>query len=142
MLRAILLLILVIAVLAFFGYRLSIVREGAPASVGTSGTRSTGPGVDTSRARERGAEVGEKLGAAADRAETYLSEAGITAKIVSKIKLDDHVKNADIHVETGQGNVVTLTGTAPSEDVHQRAVSLARDTDGVTRVVDRIRVIR
>jgi osmotically-inducible protein OsmY len=35
---------------------------------------------------------------------------------------------------------VTLTGTVRSVDEHDRAVRLARETAGVTQVVDRLRI--
>jgi hyperosmotically inducible protein len=51
--------------------------------------------------------------------------------------LDDHVKARTIDVDTS-GSVVTLTGVVQSNEERDRAVRLARDTDGVTRVVDKL----
>jgi osmotically-inducible protein OsmY len=53
--------------------------------------------------------------------------------------LDDRVKAAKIDVDTA-GSVVTLSGRVASEAERARAVQLARDTDGVTSVVDKLTV--
>jgi osmotically-inducible protein OsmY len=53
--------------------------------------------------------------------------------------LDDRIKARAIDVTT-DGSTVTLSGTVGSVDEHDRAVRMARETDGVTHVVDRLRV--
>ena len=53
--------------------------------------------------------------------------------------LDDSVKALKIDVDT-QAGVVTLTGTVRSEAERQRAVALARETEGVTQVIDRLQL--
>ncbi len=68
-----------------------------------------------------------------------MSESALTAKIKSKMALDDYVKARAINVDTS-GSVVTLTGAVTSADEHARAVRLARETEGVTQVVDRLRI--
>ena len=103
----------------------------------------TGPQTQTSdtvaRARERGAEIGEKAGAAAARVEETVNEAGLSAKIKAKMALDDTVKARAIDVTT-RGTTVTLSGTVESQAERTRAVSLARETSGVTQVVDNLRL--
>jgi hyperosmotically inducible protein len=106
-------------------------------------SNSTGVNVDT--ARQRGADLAataaEKGHEAAAKVETALSEGALTTKIKSKMALDDHVKARTINVDT-IGSVVTLTGVVGSNAERERAVRLATDTDGVTRVVDRLEVKR
>jgi hyperosmotically inducible protein len=63
--------------------------------------------------------------------------AALTAKIKSKMALDDSVKAHNINVDTN-GTVVTLTGTVQSDQERERAVRLAKETAGVTQVVDRL----
>ena len=53
--------------------------------------------------------------------------------------LDDLVKAADINVDT-DGSVVTLTGDVGSKDEQRRAVRIATQTVGVTKVVNHLRV--
>jgi hyperosmotically inducible protein len=68
-----------------------------------------------------------------------MSEGALTAKIKSKMALDDHVNARAINVDTS-GSVVTMTGVVASADERDRAVRLARDTEGVTQVVDRLHI--
>ena len=103
-----------------------------------SPVHAAGP-VDTSKAREAGAKVGEATAKAANEAEEALANGAITAKIKSKMVLDDLVKARNIDVNTN-GSVVTLTGVVGSEAERQRALQLAKQTEGVTSVIDHLRV--
>ena len=137
LLRIVLLLIIVAAVAAFFfGYRYGD-RVDTIDSRGVIGT--TGETVDIDRARQAGAKVGEEVAEGANQVERAASDAALTAKIKSKMALDDSVDALDIDVDTTNG-VVTLSGVADSEISRDRAVQLARETDGVRTVVDRLAV--
>lgn len=98
---------------------------------------------DAGAAKQRGAdltkEAARQAGEAATKIEEVVSEGTLTAKIKSKMALDDHVKARTINVDTS-GSVVTLTGVVESTDERERAVRLARETAGVTRVVDKLEV--
>ena len=91
------------------------------------------------RARERGAELGESAARAAAKLEETANEAALTAKIKAKMALDDQVKARAIAVTT-RGTTVTLSGTVESKAEHDRAMALARETAGVTSVVDELRL--
>jgi hypothetical protein len=71
---------------------------------------------------------------ACDRTDT-----DVTASINAKLAQDDLVKAHDINVTT-RDQVVTLSGDVESLAAKRRAVQLARDTRGVDRVVDNLRV--
>ena len=103
------------------------------APVGTSGA------VDVEKARERGAAIAGKAAEVVSGIEETVAEAAISSKIKAKMALDDSVRAARISVRT-QGSTVTLSGQAASSAERDRAVQLARETDGVTRVVDHIDV--
>ena len=75
----------------------------------------------------------------ATRVGQSLEEGSLTAKIKAKMVLDDVVKARSISVST-EGTTVTLTGTVHSQAERDRALSLARETDGVTKVIDRLDV--
>jgi len=98
------------------------------------------PSLDTAAARKAGAEIGEKAATAAARVNESLEEGSLTAKIKAKMVLDDLVKARAINVTT-DGTAVTLTGTVHSPQERDRALTLARETNGVTKVVDQL-VIR
>jgi hyperosmotically inducible protein len=143
MLRALFKLLLIVVILVglgafFLGYRWGDRDADPDRAIGTTGVQ---PRVDTSRAREAGAEIGEKVAVGANEAQRAVGNAGLTAKIKAKMALDDSIKAAAIDVDT-DGSVVTLTGTVRSEAERTRALQLARETDGVTHVVDRLSVGR
>jgi hyperosmotically inducible protein len=91
------------------------------------------------KARERGAELGEKAAVAAEKVKDTAREAAITTKIKAKMALDDSIKARSIDVST-DGSTVTLGGTVGSVAEHDRALALARETAGVTQVIDRLKV--
>jgi len=97
--------------------------------------------IDTAKVKEVGAELGSKASEAAAVAQTAIADGSITAKIKAKLALDDTVKARDIHVDFDKG-VVTLTGTVASASERKRAVDLARETNGVRSVADKLTMIR
>jgi osmotically-inducible protein OsmY len=111
---------------------LRAVRTEHPAD----GVATTGS-IDTSKARARGAAVGEKAVIAAHKMRETVGEAALTTKIKAKMALDDSVKARAIGVSTS-GSTVTVSGTVGSASERQRAVALARETAGVSQVVDRL----
>jgi hyperosmotically inducible periplasmic protein len=140
------LIVLGVAVLAvsayFFGYPVDWPGVTSPGGrAGNSGLR--GPGTttrpDTERARERAAQLGKKVAEAGRSTEEFLTDGALTTKIKSKIALDDHLPAGAVHVSTSD-HVVTLSGRVGSETEHQRALALARETNGVKRVIDHIEV--
>jgi osmotically-inducible protein OsmY len=66
-------------------------------------------------------------------------DASLTTAVQAKYYGDDDVRGRDIRVVTENG-VVTLNGTVDSEGARERAVALAREVPGVTRVEDELRV--
>jgi len=128
---------LIVIVIAFVAYSylsgatsLRVPRLNPPAVV-TTGSVET--------ARERGAEVGEKVAIAAAKVKETAGEAALTSKIKAKMVLDDNIKARAIDVTTNDSSV-TLSGTVRSVDEHDRAMRLARETAGVTAVVDHLRI--
>ena len=81
----------------------------------------------------------ENVAAGTERAAEAAGDAAITSKVKSKLIADPEVKGVDIDVDTRNG-VVTLTGAATSRALAAEAVKLARHTDGVKSVVDKIKV--
>ena len=93
------------------------------------------------RAREGAAQIGEKAGVAASTVGATLEEAALTTKIKAKMALDDSVKARSIDVTT-RGTTVTLSGIVASKTEHDRALALARETEGVTDVVDNMKMLQ
>jgi hyperosmotically inducible protein len=136
--RAILLL-LVLAVVGVFAYNYWSGYGWTLRPPASSG------GVDAERVREKGAELAERGAAAAkvvaEQTEQAMSNAALTAKIKSKMALDDYVKARTVDVDTN-GSVVTVTGTVESQMERERVVRLAQETAGVTKVIDQLRVAK
>lgn len=139
--RTLLRLILVLVILAAAATFLlgwwgnGALHRSSGSIVGTTGH------VDTARARDIGARVGEDAAVAAQKTEAALADAGLTTKIKSKMALDDTVQARTIDVTT-KDHVVTLSGTVRSSAEHDRALQLARETKGVSRVVDNLEIQR
>jgi len=144
--RMVLIIVVIVAAAAFFtGYRWGRPHPPAPVAqstarpatpVGTSGTREDST---RERARAAGAQIGDTIAVGAERAGETIDEASVTAKVKSKIALDDTLDGSRIHVDTNDSRV-TLTGTVIDEAQHGRALQLARETSGVTSVVDQLSV--
>lgn len=140
LLRLVIVLVIVVAAGAFFLGWWGSGRVGPAADPSTPAVGTTGK-VDTAKAKEVGAEIGAKTAEAANKAGAVLSDGALTAKIKSKMALDDLVKARSIDVST-TNHVVTLRGTVGSVAEHDRAVQLAKETAGITEVVDRLGVAR
>jgi osmotically-inducible protein OsmY len=128
-------LVLLIALgFLLFGY-----WAGTSAGRGERDTSIGTTGIDTDAARERAAELGERAAVASAKAGDAVRDASVTAKIKAKMALDDLVKARTIDVTT-DGTSVTLSGRVHSNDERDRAVRLARETEGVQKVVDQLRI--
>ena len=128
-------LVVIVAAFFLFGYWSTGRFDATPALTGIKT-----PSIDPAAAREAGAAIGEKTAIAASRLGESLEAGSLTAKIKAKMILDDVVKARDINVTT-DGTTVTLSGTVYSRQERDRSVTLARETEGVTNVVDRLKVV-
>lgn len=132
LIKATLILVVLVAAGFFaFGYWTSGSLSSAPAENPASVT------IDTRAVRERGAELGEQAARVATAVNESIEEGTLTGKIKAKMVLDDLVKARTINVTTN-GSTCTLSGTVHSEKERERAVQLARETDGITRVIDQL----
>jgi len=136
LLRLILLFVIVIAAAAFFlGWWGGDHARTTEHPIGTAGH------IDSSKAQQVGSELGAKTAEAANKAGEILSDGALTAKIKSKMALDDTVRARTIDVSTTD-HIVMVSGTVRSQTEHDRAVQLAKETVGVTRVIDHLTVAR
>ena len=134
--RAVVLIVVLVAAGAFLlgWWGNGRLRDDVRGTVGTTG-------VDTQKAREVGAKVGETTATAAAQARRAINDGSVTAKIKAKMALDDTVKALDIDVDT-VGTTVTLSGVVGTDAQKQKALQLARETEGVKQVVDQLQVRR
>ena len=82
-----------------------------------------------------------KAGETADRAGDTAGNATLTAAVKTKFLADDTVSGLKIDVDSNNG-VVTLTGTVRTAAEKNRAIAIAKETDGVKSVIDRLKVGR
>ncbi len=89
-----------------------------------------------------GKRIGTLLGAAAIAITTVAcssTDPGLTTAVKTKLAADDTVKAYRIDVDTKDA-VVTLNGAVDTAAARARAIELARGTEGVRDVVDRLTV--
>lgn len=67
------------------------------------------------------------------------TDTGISTKVKTNLIADETVKAAQINVDV-QDKIVTLSGVVDTQAVKERAVSVARATNGVNDVVDKIAI--
>lgn len=79
------------------------------------------------------------LGTAVLLAGCSQSDSGISSRVKSKLNADEVVKARNINVDT-KDSIVTLTGAVQSPIEESRAIEIARNTQGVADVVDKMSV--
>ena len=70
----------------------------------------------------------------------FVKDSVITTKIKTKLAAEHLGSAKHIKVDTDKNGVVWMTGTANSQDEADKAVALARDTEGVKSVTSHIKV--
>jgi hyperosmotically inducible periplasmic protein len=71
----------------------------------------------------------------------YVKDSAITTKIKTKLAADHLPSLAKIHVDTDADGVVWLSGSTHTQEDADRAMQIARDTDGVRGVKSDIKVV-
>ena len=99
------------------------------------------PGNVADEARDEARDAAASADRATDRAQGAAGDAAITSAVKSKLLADTAVAGLKIDVDTS-GGVVTLSGRAGTQAESDRAASLARDTTGVSRVVNNLTIGR
>ena len=82
-----------------------------------------------------------KAGDATDRAGDAVGDAALTTKVKTKFLADNDISGLKIDVDSNNG-VVTLTGTVPTAAEKNLALKVAKSTEGVKSVVDRLKVVK
>lgn len=93
------------------------------------------------KARAEGREAKAELGETAGKAGAAITDAAITSAVKTKFLADSTVKGLRIDVDTSNG-MVTLNGNVSSRAEADRALMIARNTDGVKTVHDNLKIAR
>ena len=91
------------------------------------------------KAEDIGQETVDKTKDIARKTGAVITDAALTSAVKAKFLADSTVKGLKIDVDTS-GGVVTLNGTVSSQAEASRAMMLARNTDGVKRVINNLKV--
>lgn len=83
--------------------------------------------------------VGERVRNGMSKTGEKITDAWITTKVKWFFVGEEALKDSNIDVDT-KDHVVTLSGTVPSQAGRTRAVALAKSTEGVKNVVDRMTI--
>ena len=110
---------------------------------GTVGREAGKVGREASKLGEKvgheASKAGEKVSQEASKAGQHIEDAWITTKIQSKYFVNSDIKSRKIDVDTNNG-VVTLNGAVGTPASREMAMNLARETDGVTKVVNNLKI--
>ena len=71
---------------------------------------------------------------------TFVKDSAITTKIKTKLATESPSSMATIHIDTDKDGVVWMSGTAKSQQEVDKAVSIARSTEGVKSVRNSVKV--
>jgi hyperosmotically inducible periplasmic protein len=82
----------------------------------------------------------EDSAAVGSHAKTFVKDSAITTKIKAKLAAEHITSLGRIHVDTDTDGVVWLSGSARTQEAIDKAVSIARDTDGVKSVHSSIKI--
>jgi hyperosmotically inducible periplasmic protein len=93
----------------------------------------------TAEVKEESREAAAKAGDVADKTGAAITDAAITSAVKAKFLADTTVKGLRIDVDTSNG-MVTLNGNVSSKAEADRAMTLARNTDGVKNVHSNLKI--
>jgi hyperosmotically inducible periplasmic protein len=88
------------------------------------------PKTVTAKAKEAISKTGE-----------VITDTWILTKVKASFVGEDALKGSDINADVAN-KVVTLKGTVKSEAGRLRAITLAKETEGVVRVVDQLKIVK
>jgi osmotically-inducible protein OsmY len=100
----------------------------------------------TDKVKDAGGTVADKSKKGAEKTKDAVSKTGevmtdgwISSRIKTKFMGDESLRASDIKVDTND-HVVTLSGAVPNAAARTKAVSMAKEVEGVKRVVDNLKV--
>lgn len=103
-----------------------------------SGVKGTA-GTVADKTKEGAEKVGEKTKEGLSKTGEVITDAWITGRISSKFVNEALLHDSNIDVDTND-HVVTLNGTVLTSAGRRRAVAIAKEVEGVHRVVDKLTI--
>ena len=103
-----------------------------------SGVKGTA-GTVADKTKEGAEKVGEKTKEGLSKTGEVITDTWITGRISSKFDKESLLHDSNIDVDTND-HVVTLNGTVLTSAGRRRAVAIAKEVEGVHRVVDKLTI--
>ena len=85
-------------------------------------------------------DIAEDLRESFARTRTAVHNMGIQSRVYGRLHWDKALNGADLELSSAEEGAITLRGSVPDEAAKAKAVLLARETVGVTRVVDELTI--
>lgn len=104
-----------------------------------AGSSAFAESTTTDKAHATADSTGQKIDNSVDKVGNFMDDSGITAKVKAALVDDETIKSTDISVKTDD-KVVTLSGFVESQAQAEKAVSIAKNVEGVTSVSDKLHV--
>lgn len=103
---------------------------------------SVGDKVDSAvQSLKKGArDAGDAIREQYHKMRTSVHDMGVSARIYGRLHWDKALTDAKIDIDVRKDGMTTLTGTVADLKAKTKAVDLARDTVGVSEVVDRLTI--
>jgi hyperosmotically inducible protein len=73
-------------------------------------------------------------------ATAFVKDSVITTKVKTKLAAEHLASLKHIKVDTDKNGIVYLSGTTKTREEADKAISIARDTEGVTSVIDKLEI--
>jgi osmotically-inducible protein OsmY len=106
---------------------------------GAEKTKDTGEKV-VDKTKDTGEKVVDKTKEGVSKSGEVITDGWISSRIKTKFMGDEVLRASDIHVDTDD-HVVTLSGSVVSPAAHAKAIGMAREVEGVHRVVDKLKIV-
>jgi hyperosmotically inducible protein len=130
-------MLVILAVLAMAPSALSARSPATPQSAGDTIKKGA---VKTKDGVVKGAKVvGNKTKDGVSKTGEIMTDGWITSRVSARFVNEDMLKDSNINVDTND-HIVTLNGTVLTSAGRARAVVVARQTEGVRRVVNNLTV--
>lgn len=105
----------------------------------TAPANPAAPGQPGRMEGERDTQQPAMPGMSSDKAKETLSDSTITTKVKTKLLTAKDLKSTGIHVKTKDG-VVSVSGSVPNKEQHDRALETIRSVKGVNSVHDTLKI--
>ena len=102
----------------------------------------SGVGVRVGESVDRGlTNIGQRLRKTWADFRRSVDELSVQGRVYGRFHWDKAIGSAPIEISVQNENIVTLSGSVPSETARQVAVALANNTVGVGQVIDKLTVV-